>query len=382
MRSLPLRRLRPLPLLLLAALAAPLAGCGSASAPAGMPMGAVELGYLRLAAEDITLTRELTGRVSALRSAEVRPQVDGVIKARLFKEGAVVKAGEALYQIDPAPFEAALASARAQLTASEAAAQLARQRAERYRRIVDSGAVSRDTNEEIQSAAQQADAAVGVARAAVDSARINLAYTEVRAPIAGRIGRSLVTPGALVSARQDAPIATIQDYAEVYVDLTEPASDLLAQRTAQRRGNLSHSDTAAVTLLLDDGTPYPQTGTLQFTEVTVDPGTAAVTVRALFPNADGILLPGSYARARIRLGIAPQALHVPQVAVGRDPTGAATVTLVSDDGKVEVRKVTLGAAYGSDWIVTDGLHAGDQVVVEGLSKLRPGLPVKAVPAGH
>jgi len=376
-------RYRPRPLGLLACVLAALYGCsGSGGAPGGFPGGPVELGYQVAAEQDVGLDADLTGRISALQSSEVRPQVDGVIRERLFVEGSLVKAGQPLYLIDPAPYRAASESAEAALKSAEAAANLARSRAERYRRIVDSGAVSRDANEEVQAMASQADAAVAVARAQVEAARVNLEYTRVRAPISGHIGRSLVTPGALVSAKQADPIALIQDYGSVYVDLTESSAQLLALRQAQAAGRLTRPASGLpVTLTLEDGSTYAHTGRLEFTETSVDSGTGAVTVRAVFPNPDGLLLPGTYVHARVATGTAPHALRVPQTAVGRDPTGGATLTLVNDAGAVEIRPVTLGAAVGADWIVTSGLRAGEHVVVEGLAKLRPGLPVKPVPVG-
>ncbi len=364
-----------------------LAGCGSPGG-GGSPGskggfgGPIEVGYLVVTEQEVNLSTELTGRISALRTAEVRPQVDGVIQSRLFEEGAQVKAGQPLYQIDAAPFEAALRSAEAHVASASAAADTAKQRAERYARLAESGVVSHDSNDEIQSAAAQARAALGVAKAQAETARIALDYTRVRAPISGHIGRSLVTAGALVTARQSTAIATIQDYAEVYVDLTQSASQLLALRRAESSGQLTRADRSLpVTLVLDDGSTYAHPGKLEFTEVTVDAGTGAVTVRARFANPEGLLLPGTYARAQIATARVSHALLVPQTAVARTPSGDATVTLVKGDNAVEVRPVTLGVAQGRDWVVASGLAAGERVIVEGLAKLRPGIPVKPVPAG-
>ena len=371
---------------LLCCLTATLSSCGNgAGGPGGKPGGMggpIEVGYLVVDEQTVSLDTELTGRINAVKSAEVRPQVDGLIVARPFEEGSRVNAGQALYQIDPAPSQAAFDSARAHAASAEAAAHVAHQRAERFARLVQTGAVSRDANDEVQSLAAQADSAVGVARAQVETARINLDYTKVRAPISGRIGRSLVTPGALVTARQSTPIAVIQDYAEVYVDLTQSAAQLLALRRAETAGRLTRaSATLPVTLLLEDGSTYAHEGKLEFTEVTVDAGTGAVTVRARFPNPEGLLLPGTYARARISTATVAHALLVPQTAVGRTPSGAATLTLVNEKAEIEIRPVVLEAAHGGDWIVASGLHPHERVVVEGLAKLRPGLPVKPVPAG-
>ena len=382
----PLRVFLTLPLL--TCLGVLLTACGGSQNPSGgSPKGAamggpIEVGYRVVSEQDVAIETELTGRISARQTAEVRPQVDGVVLARTFEEGALVKAGQALYQIDPAPFQAALKSAEAHVASAESAAQVARQRAERFARLVDSGAVSRDANDEAQSNAAQAQSAVGVARAQADAARINLDYTKVRAPIAGRIGRSQVTAGALVTAKQTGAIATIQDFGQVYVDLTQSAAQLLALRRAESAGQLSRApSTLPVTLLLDDGSVYPHTGKLEFTEVTVDASTGAVTVRALFPNPEGLLLPGTYARARISTATVAHALLVPQTAVARTPSGSATLTLINTSGQIEIRPVVLGAAHDGEWIIASGLHPQERVVVEGLAKLRPGLPVKPVPAG-
>ncbi len=364
-----------------------LAACGGGSAPGaggkgGFMGGPIEVGYQVIEAENVTLDTELTGRINAWQTAEVRPQVDGVVRARLFEEGSLVKAGQALYQIDPAPFQATYDSAKAQLASAEAAAKVARQRAERYARIVDSGAISRDAFDEVQALASQAEAAVEVARDQVETAKISLEYTKVRAPISGRIGRSLVTAGALVTAKQTSPIATIQDYQSVYVDLTESATDILALRKAESAGQLTRAvQTLPVTLLLEDGSTYAHTGKLEFAEITVDAGTGAVNVRAIFPNPEGLLLPGTYARARINTATIKNAFLVPQSAVSRTPSGEATLTLVNANGQIEIRPVVLGPAHGARWIVASGLAVQDRVVVEGLGKLRPGLPVKPVPAG-
>lgn len=363
-----------------------LVGCGQggsgSAAKGGFMGGPIEVGYQIVRAQDVALETELTGRVNAYETSEVRPQVDGVIRDRLYTEGARVQAGQALYQIDAAPYQAAYDSARAALGAAEATAQRAHQRADRFRRIVESGAVSRDANEDVQTADNQAQAAVDVARAQLETAKINLDYTKVRAPISGRIGRSLVTPGALVTARQTNPIATIQNFQQVYVDLTQSSAQLLALRQAQSSGQLTRDKTTLpVTLLLEDGSTYAHPGKLEFTDVTVDTGTGAVTVRALFPNPDGVLLPGIYVRAHLSTGTANQALLVPQTAVGRSASGSAQLTLVNTTGQLEIRSVLLGAAHGADWIVAQGLKPGEHVVVEGLAKIRPGLPLKPVLIG-
>lgn len=365
----------------LAAIALTLAACGQKNGGAGMGMGGpTEVGYIVAQPQAVGLTTELSGRTSAFLVSEVRPQVGGVIKARLFEEGSIVKAGQSLYQIDPATYQATYNSAAASLAQAQAQATAAKLKADRYRALVESGAVSKQDNDDAQAAAAQTAAAVAVQKASLDTARINLNYTKVAAPISGRIGKSAVTPGALVTANQATPLATVQDLSKIYVDLTQTSAELLKLKQQFASGKLGRTNSATVTLKLEDGSTYPTPGTLEFSDVTVDPGTGSVTLRAVFPNPNGVLLPGMYVRAALSQGVASSGILVPQTAISRDPKGGATVMLVGAKGP-EARAVTLGQTVGDKWLVASGLQPGDKVIVEGLQKVRPGAPIKAVPAG-
>jgi len=365
----------------LVAIALTLAACGQKGGAPGAGMGGpTEVGYIVAQAQAVSLTTELSGRTSAFLVSEVRPQVGGVIKARLFEEGSTVKAGQSLYQIDPATYQATYNSAAAALAQAQAQATAAKLKADRYRTLVESGAVSKQDNDDAQAAAAQTAAAVAVQKAALDTARINLNYTKVAAPISGRIGKSAVTPGALVTANQATPLATVQDLSKIYVDLTQTSAELLKLKRQFASGALGKTNSAQVTLKLEDGSTYPTPGTLEFSDVTVDPGTGSVTLRAVFPNPNGVLLPGMYVRAELNQGVASGGILVPQTAISRDPKGGATVMLVGAKGP-EPRPITLGQMIGDKWLVTSGLKAGDKVIVEGLMKVRPGAPIKAVPAG-
>lgn len=365
----------------LAAIALTLSACGQKPGGGGMGMGGpTEVGYIVVQSQPVGLTTELAGRTSAYLVSEVRPQVSGVIKARLFEEGSIVRAGQSLYQIDPATYQAAYNSAAAALAQAQAQATAAKLKADRYKALVETGAVSKQDNDDAQAAALQTAAAVGVQKAALDTARINLNYTRVAAPISGRIGKSSVTPGALVTASQAAPLATVQDLSKVYVDLTQTSAELLKLKQQFASGKLGKTNSAQVTLKLEDGSTYPIPGRLEFSDVTVDAGTGSVTLRAVFPNPNGVLLPGMYVRATLGQGVAPSGVLIPQTAVNRDPKGGATVMLVGAKGP-EPRPITLGQTIGDKWLVTSGLNVGDKVIVEGLMKVRPGAPIKAVPAG-
>lgn len=365
----------------LAAIALTLAACGQKGGAAGMGMGGpTEVGYIVAQPQTVGLTTELSGRTSAFLVSDVRPQVGGVIKARLFEEGAIVHAGQSLYQIDPATYQATYNSAAASLAQAQAQALSAKLKADRYKTLVESGAVSKQDNDDAQAAAAQTAAAVAVQKAALDTARINLNYTKVAAPITGRIGKSAVTPGALVTANQATALATVQDLSKIYVDLTQTSAELLKLKQQFASGKLGKTNSATVTLKLEDGSTYPTPGTLEFSDVTVDPGTGSVTLRAVFPNPNGVLLPGMYVRAALSQGVASGGILVPQTAISRDPKGGATVMLVGAKGP-EARPVTLGQTLGDKWLVTSGLQPGDKVIVEGLMKVRPGAPIKAVPAG-
>ncbi len=367
----------PLPAAAVAATIMLLVGCGPKGGP---PMsGPGEVGVVVVRTEPVVLTQELSGRTSAYLVSEVRPQIGGLIKARLFQEGAYVRAGQPLYQIDPASYQASYSVARAGLAQAEAAATAARLKAGRYKDLVAINAVSKQDNDDAQSAAQQAAANVQAQRAAVDQARINLGYTRVTAPISGRIGKSSVTPGALVTASQPVALATVQNLDRIYVDVTQSMSELLKLRREMASGDLSKAASTQVTLVLDDGSVYPTPGQLAFSDVTVDAGTGSVGLRAVFPNPDGTLLPGMYVRARLATAVAANGILIPQASVARDAAGKATVMTVGADSKVAPRPVVIGQSVGGNWLVTAGLKPGDRVIVEGLQKAQPGAPVKAVP---
>ncbi|AMV73731.1 efflux RND transporter periplasmic adaptor subunit [Desulfuromonas carbonis] len=332
--------------------------------------------------QPVTLTRELAGRVSARLIAEVRPQVGGIIQKRLFTEGGEVKAGDVLYQIDPATYQAAYASAQAALARAEANVEPARLKAERYAGLVKIDAVSKQESDDVTAAIKQAEADVQVAQAAVDTARINLGYTTVKAPISGRIGRSLVTTGALVTASQATPLATIQALDPAYVDVTQSSAELLQLKRELASGALKGAaGQAKVRLVFEDGTDYDQTGVLKFSDVTVDPSTGSVTLRTLFPNPKQLLLPGMYVRALLEEGVNENAILVPQRGVTRNPEGNAVVMLVGADDKVEQRVIQVARTVGDYWLVAGGLKPGDRVILEGLQRARPGTVVKPVPFG-
>jgi membrane fusion protein (multidrug efflux system) len=353
-----------------------LAACG-AKAPAGPdPNAPAQVGVVVIRTEPVTLTAELSGRTSAFLVSEVRPQVSGLIKARLFQEGSNVRAGQPLYQIDPATYRASLDSAIAGLAQAQATANSSHLKANRYRELVAINAVSKQDNDDAQAAAEQAAANVQAQRATVEQARINLAYTRVSAPISGRIGKSSVTPGALVTASQATALAVVQDLGRIYVDVTQSSADLLKLRRDLAAGDIASANTAQVDLILEDGSVYPLPGTLAFSDVTVDPSTESVGLRAVFPNPKGVLLPGLYVRARLSKGVATSGILAPQPAVSRDPKGHATAFVVGPGGKAELRELTVTQTVGAKWLVTSGLKPGDQLIVEGLQKVRPGAAVK------
>lgn len=333
--------------------------------------------------ERVVLTTELPGRTAAYLIAEVRPQVNGIIQQRPFAEGSNVQAGSLLYQIDPAPYRAAHQQAEAALAVAEANLPPARSRAERLKGLAEIHAVGQQDYDEAAAALLRAEAGVASARAAVESARINLAYTPLKAPISGRTGRSTVTVGALVTAYQPTPLVVIQQLDPIYVDVTQASADLLRLRRGLASGGLQRATAleGKVKLLLEDGTPYPREGRLQFRDVTVDPTTGSVVLRMVFPNPDSTLLPGMYVRAIVEEGVREQAILAPQQGVTRDPKGNASALVVGADGKAEERALQVDRAVGDRWLVTAGLAEGDQVIVEGLQKIRPGVPVKAVPFG-
>ncbi len=371
---------RAVPTLLLSAVA--LAACSRQ--PAGPPAAAapVEVGVVTVTPTSVTLTRELPGRTSAFRVAEVRARVNGIVLKRLFTEGADVKEGQKLFLIDPAPYQAALDGAKAALARAEANVANARLTAERYADLVKDKAVSRQEYENATAALKTADADVAAARAAEQAARINLGYTTVTSPVSGRIGRSAVTEGAYVQAGQATLLATVQQLDPVYVDVTQSTSEVLRLRRDLESGKLQSAGQgkAKVRLVTEDGREYGPEGALQFADVTVDPSTGSITLRALFPNPKGELLPGMFVRARLDEGVNPQALLVPQTGVTRDQKGLPTALVVTADRKVERRQLVTDRAIGDAWLVTSGVKPGEQVIVEGLQKVRPGAAVNPVPA--
>jgi len=375
---------RPVLCLLLALCAWTLPGCGQkAAAPPPAP-GPVEVAVVTLTPRDLVVAAELPGRTVAYRVAEVRPQAAGIIQRRLFVEGAQVKVGDPLYQIDPAPYRAALKRAEAALAQAEAAANIARLKAERVAAMFGRKLVSHQDQDDAQAELKGASAAVAQARAECDIARIDLDHTLIRAPISGRIGRSLITEGALAKAEQDAPLATIQQIDPLYVDITQSSVDLLRLKRDLAQGRLSAAQGATTTLrlVLEDGTRYPQPGTLAFAEVRVEESTGNVTLRGTVPNPDGLLLPGMYVRTSLDQGVRRNAILAPQKGVAFDYTGKPFAMLVGADNKVERRLLTLDRAIGDQWLIADGLAAGDRVIVEGLQKIREGAPVTAVPAAE
>lgn len=360
-----------------------ISGCGKPAPAAKPPMAVPEVGIVVVQSQRVALTTELPGRTSAFLVAEVRPQVGGIIQKRLFTEGSDVKAGEVLYQIDPGSYQAAYASAKAALGKVEASLTPVRLKAERFKQLVAINAVSKQDFDEADAAVKSAEAEVEAARANLESARINLAYTRVTAPISGRIGRSSVTTGSLVTGSQAAPLSTIQKLDTVYVDVTQSSADMLRMKQALASGQLKNGGAgqARVKLLLEDGSPYPQEGVLKFSDVTVDQSTGSVTLRTIFANPKQLLLPGMYVRAVLEEGVNEQAILVPQQAVSRNPAGNATAMVVGAGDLVEPRTLKTSRAVGDKWLVSEGLKAGDRLIVEGLQKAKPGGSVKMVAFG-
>lgn len=359
-------------------------GCNKNSeATSASPGKPPEVSVVVVVPQPLSLTTELSGRTSAFRIAEVRPQVGGIIQERLFTEGSDVKKGEVLYQIDPAIYQSAYSSAKATLAKAEANLFPARLRLQRFKDLVQINAVSKQDYDDVEAALKQAEAEVEGAKAAVETARINLAYTRVTAPISGRIGRSAVTNGALVTASQSEPLATIQLLDPVYVDVTQSTAELLRLKRDIANGllNTQGVQQAEVNLLLEDGTPYDCQGTLKFSDVTVNQSTGSVTLRSVFPNPEQLLLPGMFVRAVINEGINEQAILVPQQGVTRNQTGAATALVVGAGEKVEMRVLKVARAIGDKWLVTEGLAPGDRLIVEGLQKAQPGTQVTAMAFG-
>ncbi len=341
--------------------------------------GPLTVGYVIARKTSVPITVELPGRTVAFQSSEVRPQVSGVIQKRFFTEGAIVKQGEPLYQIDPSLYRAAANQASANLASAEATAAAAKTKADRYRPLAAIEAVSKQDYTDALAAQRQAQAAILQNKAQLETARINLRFTTVPAPITGRIGRSLFTVGALVTTSQTDPLATIQQLDPIYVDIQQSAADLLKLRRGLATGGAVPTR-AEVRLKLEDGDTYGLTGTVEFTEVVVDPSTGTVNLRARFPNPSGLLLPGMFVRAVFNQAIDPNAFLVPQAAVTRDPKGNATVWLVGPGNKAVLRTVQAVRVEGANWVVTGGLSAGDRIITQGTGKLQANAAIKPVPA--
>lgn len=351
-------------------------GCSQQSKPTKSAM-TVEVGTYTLSAQNVTLTRELPGRTKATLSSEIRPQVGGIIQARFFEEGALVKKDALLYQIDPSSYQAAFEEAKATLQNAEALVESTRLKSERYADLVKIDGVSKQDMEDAKTSYLQAVASVEAKKAALQTARINLEYTKIKAPISGRIGTSSVTVGALVTANQTTALATIRTLDPIYVDLTQSSTQLLKLRALLEQQGIKQGSTK-LALKLEDGSMYKQNGTLQFQEIAVDESTGSVTLRATFPNPDGVLLPGMYVRTLVDEAVNSAAILVPQQAIQRDPKGNATAFIVTADNKVEKRVVVTERAIGDTWLVNSGLNAGERVIVEGVNKVRVGDVVRVV----
>jgi membrane fusion protein (multidrug efflux system) len=362
--------------------AALMAACGS-KGPGGFPGGGAQpVTVVTLKTQPLTLTRELPGRTTAYVVADVRPQANGIVKERLFAEGGMVKAGETLYQLDDSLYRAQHESNVAALAKAQAALEVARLTAHRSEQLAKIDAVSAQDNESAIAALRQAEADVAAAKAAVESSTVNLAYTRISAPISGRIGKSSVTRGALVVANQTAALATVQQLDPIYVEVSQASSEWLQLKREIDTGRLQGGGAGTtVAVVLEDGRRYSRDGRLQFSDITVDPNTGSFALRAIVPNPDNTLLPGMYVKAVLDEGVRAEALLAPQPGITRDPRGNATALVVGKDSKVEQRQVTVSRTIGDQWLVEDGLKAGDRVIVEGLQKVRPGAPVQPVESG-
>lgn len=348
-----------------------------ASAPAATPVGVVTLN-----SQTITLKKELPGRVSAFQIAEIRPQVSGIVQSRLFEEGTQVEKDQALYQINPDIFEAELAASKAAVARAEASIASSKSKASRYKELLAIKAVSQQDFDEADAAFKQASAELLTAKAQLQSAQINLDYSHVSSPISGQISKSSVTVGALVSAGQTSALATVTQLDPIYVDLTQSSNELTKLKRALASGALGVDSTTQtdVELIMEDGSAYPHKGTLQFSEVTVDPSTGSVTLRAKFPNPEKLLLPGMYVRAEVVEGVKSDAILAPQRGVSRNTKGEPTAMVVSKNNTVESRVLKVERTLGANWLVSEGLADGDQLIVEGLQKIRPSAPVTATAA--
>ncbi len=361
-------------------LASVLAACNGTSQTSPQAAAAPEVGIIQIQPQSVVISVELAGRTEPYSIAEVRPQVSGIIQQRLFKEGSDVVTGQALYQIDPASYQASYNSAVATLARDEANLTAARLKAERYKQLRKTGMTSQESYDDAVAAFKQAQATVDMSKATVESAAINLGYTRITAPIDGRISRSSFTQGALLTANQASPLTTIQQLDPIYVDITQSSAELLRLRRALSNGDLQRLDelSAGVSLILEDGSRYAHEGQLQFTEASVDERTGSVTLRAVFPNPDQQLLPGMYVRAVVQEGVRQNAILVPQQGVSRDARGQATALVLNADNKVEQRNLRVDRSLGNQWLVSEGLAANDRIIIDGLQKVRPGASARAV----
>lgn len=356
-----------------------LGACSGKDDAGGRGRGAPEVGYVTVAVQAVPVTTRLGGRTVAFETSEVRPQVNGLIRRRLFTEGSLVRAGQPLYQIDPSLYQAAVDQASANLASARASAQAAEEKAKRFEPLAKMQAVAEQDYTDALAQARVARAAVAQNAAALETARINLRFTTLSAPISGRIGRSLATPGALVSASQSEPLALIQQTDPLYVDMQQSSAELTRLRQALASGGTQPGSTT-VRLKLEDGSDYGFTGTVQFSDITVSEATGTVTLRARFPNPQGLLLPGMFVTALFDQAVNPAAILVPQTAVQRDFDGSAFVYLVGKDNKAARRKVTAERTVGANWVVTEGLKPGEKVITQGLGNLKQGAAIKPVPA--
>ena len=372
--------LRKLAIVTLAASVLSVAGCKGK--PGEQPQGGpAEVTVVTLKPQPVTVTRELPGRTSAYLVAEVRPQVNGIVKQRLFEEGSLVKAGQPLYQLDDAVYRADHNNAKAALAKAKAALYSAGLNARRTSELARIDAVSKQDDEAATAAWRQAEADVAAGQAQVESTGVTLAFARIVSPITGRIGKSNVTQGALVTANQAEPMARVQQLDPIFVDVAQSSGELLELRKQIAAGTLKETGGTPVTILLEDGSRYPHQGKLQFADVSVDPTTGSFALRVVVPNPENVLLPGMYVRAVLDKGTNPRGLLVPQAAISRDPKGNATAMVVDKDGKAALREVRVNRTVGDHWLVESGLAAGDRVIVEGLQMIQPGMPVHANEAG-
>ena len=363
-----------------------LSGCGKSDQSDASDVARTsvhEVGVITLTPQRVVITEELPGRTTAFRISDVRPQVNGIIIKRMFTEGSEVREGQQLYQIDPASYQAAYDSAKAALAKAEATLELDRLTEQRQKKLAETHVIAPQDYDTVYATMKEAEADVALNQAAVETAQITLTYTKVLSPISGRIGRSSVTEGALATNGQASALATVQQLDPIYVDLTQSSSQLLRLQRELNNGQVEsvRDRHAEVRLILEDGTAYPEKGTLQFSEVSVDQGTGSVTLRAVFPNPRQVLLPGMFVRAQVEEGVDQQAILVPQRSVTRNQQGQPTTLVVGADNKVELRTLQTERTIGENWLVTGGLSAGDKVIIEGLQKVAPGAEVKIVALG-